>query len=794
MRFLSLALCALVFLSNAVIVRGDDVETVDIPSEEVEVEEEATEKEFIDGLSADERTALDAGAETHEFQANVDRLMDIIIGSLYSNRDIFLRELISNAADALDKIRFASLTNKELMGEGDDAELDIKIKADKDAKTVTITDKGIGMTRDDLVNNLGTIAKSGTTEFLEAAQSGGDTLSLIGQFGVGFYSVYLVADKVTVVSKRSGEDQYIWQSRADKTFTIAKDPRGNTLGEHGTQIILSLKEDAEEFLQEAELEKLVARYSQFIDFPMYLHTVKTESREVPDEDAVVDNEDEPKDEDDLEVSEEEDEDEEKKPKTKTITEEVEEWKRLNDVKAIWVRSASDIAEEEYNGFYQALTKDRTDPLAKVHFVAEGEITFRSLLFIPAKAPQGLYDNYNKGTEGLKLYVRRVFISDEFDDFLPSYLNFIRGVVDSDDLPLNVSRETLAQSRILKVMSGKLTRKVLELLRKMAAADADDDDDQDEDAAEADGEEVTKEHKYRQFWEHYGRSIKLGVLTDRKNKSKLTKLLRYDTSKSDYPIGLETYVDRMVEDQQKIYYVTCESLTKCENAPSIEKLLASDIEVIYMHEPLDEYVMQQMTEFDGVDFQSANKENLSLAGDERLVQHYTEEYEGLTVWLKETLGSKIEKAVVSNRLVSSPCSLVTAQYGWSGNMERIMKNQPLAEQQTFSYQTPKKTLEINPRHPIVAALNAQFASEDADSTRLQDTASLLYDTALLADGFVMDSPEDFSKIINRMVATSLGLDPDAPLLDDLEIPDEEEEEEDEEEEEATEEVAPEVAEE
>merc|ERR1719491_760594 len=377
-----------------------------------------------DGFSAEELEMIEQSGEKHQFQAEVNRLMDIIINSLYSNREIFLRELISNSADALDKIRFQSLTKPELL---DDEPLDIKIKFDKEHKTITITDNGIGMTKDQLVQDLGVLAKSGTSEFLDAAMgSNDDGMNLIGQFGVGFYSVYLVSDKVTVVSKNNNDDQHVRESTANSVFTVAKDPRGNTLGKHGTEITLHLKEDAEEFLSETEIEKFVKKYSQFINFPISLWTTRTESKEVEieeeeavvDEDEVADDSEESED-DDLDISEEEDDDEESKPKTKTVTEEITEWKRLNDQKAIWSRNKNSITDEEYNDFYKSLTKDEDLPAEKTHFVAEGEITFRSILYIPKKADSGVYDKFYAKATNIKLFVRKVMISEEFDDFLPN---------------------------------------------------------------------------------------------------------------------------------------------------------------------------------------------------------------------------------------------------------------------------------------------------------------------------------------------------------------------------------------
>lgn len=792
-----------IFAAAAVFVNAEE------PAVDAEAEGEVAEEEEVrrDHLSEEERSQMDASAETHQFQAEVNRLMDIIINSLYSNREVFLRELISNAADACDKIRFKSLTDKDIIGTGDDAELDIKIKFDKEAKTLTIADKGIGMTKDDLKNNLGVVAKSGTTEFLEAASKGGDAISLIGQFGVGFYSVYLVADKVTVASRHaSSAEQNIWESTANSVFTIAPDPRGQTLGAHGTEITLHLKEDAEEFLDEGTLTKLVTRYSQFINFPISLHTTRTESKEVPDDsedeaaadaDADTDSEEAKSedDDDDMAVSDDDEAEGEKKPKMKTVTETIEEWKRLNDVKAIWTRDPKEVEEEDYLEFYKSLSKnDYEKPMNHVHFKAEGEITFRSILYIPESKPHGLYDNMYAKQTGLKLFVRRVLISDEFDDFLPSYLNFVKGIVDSDDLPLNVSRETLAQSRVLKVMAKKLTRKVLEMLKNMADKESNDDEEEedDEEAAAEDketkeaeeeqeeGEDKKEEEKpYSKFWNEYGKSIKLGVIQDRKNKSKLTKLLRFTSSKTEEGqfTSFEDYVDGMPENQKKIYFVTCETMAMCKNAPSAQKLLKKGFEVLYLDDPLDEYVVQQLTEFDGVDLQSAAKESLKFGNeDSKAFKKLGEEFKGLTDWLKETLGSKIEKATVSNRLTTSPAVLVTAQYGWSGNMERIMKAQALGDTESHSWQAPKKTLEINARHPIMQELKKRVEA-DKDDEAMKDIATLIYDTSLMTDGFVMDDPQKFSEIITRVVTR--GLDVEGQAVDeDVDLPEDEEEEEEE----------------
>jgi len=812
-------ICFAFFLTSLVLVRGEDAEkgSADAASVGGSASAKTTDSDTVrreaeamssDGFSAEELKMMESTGEKHQFQAEVNRLMDIIINSLYSNREIFLRELISNSADALDKIRFKALTKPELR---DDEPLDIKLKFDKELKTITILDNGIGMTKDQLIQDLGVLAKSGTSDFLETAMKGGDeSMGLIGQFGVGFYSVYLVSDKVTVVSKHNDDDQHVWESTANSVFTVAKDPRGNTLGKHGTEITLHLKEDAEEYLNEAEIEKYVKKYSQFINFPISLWTTRTETEEVPIEEeeqdeAVTDDDEADEDgEDDLDISEEDEDDEPAKPKTKTVEKEVNEWKRLNTVKAIWSRPKSEISEEEYFDFYKSLSKDNEDPAEKVHFVAEGEITFRSILYIPKRAPPGLYDRYHDKATNIKLFVRKVMISEEFDDFLPKYLSFVQGVVDSDDLPLNVSRETLAQSRVLKVMSKKIVRKVLEMLRKMAEREEDDDDDEDEDEEEEEEEEQEEKEEedkevdegeeeakqaYSNFWKEFGKSIKMGIISDRKNKSKLAKLLRFPSSKSeDKPISLESYVDRMKEDQKKIYYITGESVELLKTCPAVEKLLKLDYEVLYMADSIDEYVLQSLTEFDGVSLQSAAKEDLKFGNeDSDSFKEQQEEFKPLLDWLKDTLNEKVDKVKISNRLTTTPVVLVSSQYGWSGNMERVMKAQALRDSSKMKYQAPKKTLEINPRHPIITALKAKV-EEDTDDASLKDISTLLYDTALLQNGFLMEEPQEFATIINRVVSMGLNVDPSAEIAERVaESPEEEEEEEEEAGEEAGEEA-------
>ena len=451
----------------------------------------------MEGFTPENEAALSSGSEKFEFQAEVNRLMDIIINSLYKNKEVFLRELISNASDALDKIRFLALSAADMLG--DKKDLEIQIQFNEELKTLTIRDSGIGMTKNELVANLGTVAKSGTTNFVEALSEGAD-MSLIGQFGVGFYSVYLIADKVRVVSKNNDDDQYIWESTADSSFSVAKDPRGNTLG-RGTEITMFLKEDAHDFLKQEKLEELVQRYSEFITFPIKLYKKTTETVEIEEEEEDEDEDDndaadgEKKEKDDVEVAEEEEKKEPSAPKTERVDKW--DWHRINSNVAIWARDAKDITDSDYQNFYKSISKEPNEARTWIHFKAEGEVEFKGILFVPSDVAN-LYDDYSNAKARIRLYVRKVLIQDDFEDLLPRYLNFIRGVVDSDDLPLNVSRETLQQHKLLKVMSKKLVRKALEMLRKLASGKSDDEDE------EGDKKETTvSADAYIKFWETFG---------------------------------------------------------------------------------------------------------------------------------------------------------------------------------------------------------------------------------------------------------------------------------------------------
>jgi len=699
--------------------------------------------------------------ETHAFQAEVTRLMDIIINALYGNREVFLRELMSNSADALDKIRFQALKNPEILGSTTD--LEIKISVDEKAHTITVRDTGVGMTKEELIKNLGIVAKSGTTEFVEQAMQGGaDAVNLIGQFGVGFYSVYLVGDRVTVASKHNNDEQYVWQSNADRSFTVSKDPRGNTLG-RGTSVTIHVKEDAREFVATKTLRGIVEKYSQFLNFPIYLEVTNQESREVPDDSAEEEDEVVV----DMDGENADGEDAEKKPKMKTIREDVKSWERVNPTKAMWTRSPKDITEDEYNEFYKSFTKDTVNPLQKTHFTAEGEITFRSLLYVPTKVPEGLYDNYvSKTNTNINLYVRRVLISDEFDELLPRYLNFIKGVVDSDDLPLTVSRESLSQSRVIKVMSKKITRKALEMLKDMAdeeIASNEDTDEDDEESEKKDDEESEKKEKkvstiYTDFWTQYSKSIKLGVLEDKGNRNKLSKLLRFYSNLSpEKLISLDDYVEGMTDKQRHIYYISGASMEEVKNSPFLERVVALGYEVLFFIDSLDEYISQHLTEYEGNQLMSITKEGLKLGGEEKKVAKWEDQFKTFTTWFKDHLGKKVEKVVVSPRLTTSPAIIVTSQYGWSANMQRISQAQHFADKTGGSdWMHAKKTLEINPRHPLIQSLK-QLSVTDPESSKLKDLADLLFDTATVQSGFGLDDNTKFAERVLRTMGNSLDID-------------------------------------
>jgi len=657
--------------------------------------------------------------------------MDIIINSLYSNRDVFLRELVSNAADACDKKRFLSITSDSSDGTNL-AKPAIQIKSDKDAMTVTIEDSGVGMTKSELQNNLGRIAQSGTKKFVEALGEGSADVNLIGQFGVGFYSAYLVAERVEVVTKSMQPDspQLKWTSDASSSYTISEEHAGAPIEGSGTRLVLHLRDDALEYLEPAKLEELLQHYSEFVEFPISVWKETTEYKQVPDEEADAD----------LEEGEE--------PKMKTVPETKEGYELMNTNKPIWLRSPSDVTEEEYKDFYQSAFRASYDePLAHTHFSLEGQIECKSILYIPGMLPFELSkDMFDEDASNIRLYVKRVFINDKFEDIVPRWLKFVRGVVDSQDLPLNVSREILQKSKVLSIINKRLVRKSLDMIREIES---------DED-----------ESKYIMFWNNFGKYLKVGVIEDRRNKDDIVPLLRFLSSQSgEEYTSLEQYVEGMKENQKQIYYVTADGKEKAQMSPAAEKVRSRGYEVLYLTEPLDEIMIESVTEYKEFKLVDVSKEGLEFDDEDKeerkkKEEELNEDHKSVKEYLETALAGKVQKVKMTDLLADSPAALVQSAYGMSPTMQRYMKAQNVASGGSDAGMMGsfnQAVLEVNPSHPIVRDLEHMVKTQSEESDEAKNFAVLLYDVAALTSGYEIEDSGDFAQRILSMMTSKAKVD-------------------------------------
>lgn len=662
-------------------------------------------------------------AESFAFKAEINQLLSLIINTFYSNKEVFLRELVSNACDAIDKARYEALLASKTL-----PNYEIKITVDKETGSLVIEDNGIGMTREDLVENLGTIAHSGTRKFMESLENGTADVSLIGQFGVGFYSAYLVADKVTVISKRCGGKTHIWESNANGTFTVSD--AVDELEHDGSRIVLHLKDDQKEYLDDSRIIEVINKHSQYIDYPIMLQLERPVevAEPAPTEEAEAETE----------GKVEEEKHEEAAPKTELV------WERVNKHAPIWQRKHEEVKQEEYDEFYKAFTNDWDGPLAVKHMHVEGNVEFKALLFIPKRPPFDLFaGGLNKKMQNIKLYVKKVLITDESNDMMPEYLGFIKGVVDSNDLPLNVSREMLQENSIMKVIKKNLVKKSIEAIEDLMK----------------DGERAT------QFYNAFSKNIKLGYIEDTKNRDKLRELLRFTssvgTTESDIT-SLADYVTRMKEGQKDIYFVTGDSLAAVKNMACIEKVLAKGYEVLYMTDPLDEYLVQQLADYKDHKMVNCTKEGLDLEKDEEA----TKDWEKTCAKLKEILGGKVKDVKVTSRLVQRPCVLVSDAYGWTANMERIMKAQALRNSDPYmGFNNVRKVMEINPEHNIMKIIKARL-EVNADDVGIKKIISILYDTVNLDSGFSLEDPSKFTAQIYKLI--ELGATGDAEAEVEAEV--------------------------
>jgi len=667
-------------------------------------------------------------SEQYNFKAEINELMNMIIHNFYSNNDIFLRELISNSSDAINKLKFESLQDKSILN--DFYDFVIKLKLDKENRTIIIEDTGIGMTKNDLINNIGTIAKSGTKEFIKKISSleSKDNSNLIGQFGVGFYSAYLVADSVHVITKHASSSTTLeWESSANGSFTI-KEIESDLI--RGTRIILHLKPNLDEYLETSKITEIIKKHSSYITYPILLHTIKDKEVEVEvevdEEEAIEDvvKEDVKEEEaiedvvkEDVKVEDVEDvEEEDKNIKKKKIVQE-ESWDKINS-EPLWSKSPSDVTEEEYEQFYKSLSNDWNKHLTLKHFKAEGNIEFSSILFVPSQAPYDLFERKTKNN--IKLYVKKVLISEDCKDLCPEWLNFVKGIVDATDLPLNASRELLQESKILKQISKHLVKKSIEMI-----TDLPDD-------------------KFKTFYENFNKNIKLGIYEEESsNKEKLIELLRYPTSKGQF-VSLSDYKERMVDGQPGIYYITGESIKGLENSPFVDKIKKLDYEIIYMCDAIDEYIVQQLTTYKDIKMINIAKDDLSIPDNDAEEKIDTSKFDNLCERIKKVLSDKIDTVKVSTKIDSQP-AIITNPMGISANMERIMKAQTLSNSNPMMNMFSKKSLEISASHPIILKLD-----ESIDSELFNELVDIVYESALLSSGYQVEDINSYLKKIYKYI--------------------------------------------
>lgn len=739
--------------------------------------------------------AVPESSESYKFQAEVNKMLDIVVNSLYQKKDVFLRELISNASDALDKIRFLSIGTPSVLDEKE--ELEIKIQFDEAERSITITDSGVGMTKADLISNLGTVARSGTTNFMKAIQEGKADVSMIGQFGVGFYSSFLVSDRVRVASKSHDDPvQHIWESvNGESDFHVYEDPRGDTLG-RGTEITLFLKEDAVDYCDGQKIKELVEFYSEFITHPIKIRTTKTV--EVPVEED--EEEEEEKEEDDLEVKDEdEEEEEEKEKKTETVT--TYSWDQVNTHKPIWSRSKDDITDDEYKQFYKVISHDYDEPARWNHFDAEGNVNFKALIYLPNRVPADIqregWSNIMDKSGGIKLYVRKVMISDEFE-LLPTYLGkFVKGVIDSDDLPLNVNREALQESKIIKVISKKVVRKVIETITKFSKEKNEEEEEDDEEKKEEDTEDEEKavsEHPYITWYKEFSNGLKMGILEDSSNRMKLVKLLRFKTTKfsgdNDW-VTIEEYISRMKDWQDSIYFFPGDSVEKLKDSEFLEIFNTKDIEVLYFIDPIDEYLTQELKEYEGKKFVPITRSNLKFKDEDasllnRREKAYNAKFKPLIKFLKNTFGSDVTRVSISKRLESAPAMVSSGVQGYTANMEKIIRVQAFQHNRGDQMQGGpqfERILEINPRHPfctkILDMVKFEDGSERAEEGGFKTTdeattmAWLLYDMATLNSGYDLVNSSNYGTRMLSVIQKQLEIE-DMELEEEIDPPVEEDE--------------------